>query len=357
VQLHGFHHLSHVCLFRSWFGSHEVRISSKVDNDAIIRFNNAMVEQISFDRLTGLIAFARAGSLGSYTAAARALSVSPSAVSKSIQRLERQLGVSLFTRTTRSLTLTAEGRDLHERALRLLRDAEEIEQAARAARAEPSGTLRIAASLPIGLHVIAPALAHFRNLHPKVTIDLRLSDHMVDLIEEGFDLAVRIGDLPDSRLLSRLLSPHRLCCYASPEYLATHGTPDHPDELVGHETVSLRYQSTGQVFRWPFRIGDRDIEIVPSSGIVVDASEAVLAAIAAGAGIGMATSFMAGPWVRRGALIPVLSDYAVDRHNITALWPESRRSNPAVRAFLDTLIAFNRAKEPSPEAGFGTASH
>ncbi|MBW8789272.1 MAG: LysR family transcriptional regulator [Rhizobium leguminosarum] len=297
-----------------------------------------MKEQMGLERLAGLIAFAKAGSLGSYTAAARSLSISPSAISKSVQRLEQHLGVSLFMRTTRSLTLTAEGRDLHERALRLLRDAEEIEQVAKTARAEPSGTLRIAASLPIGLHVIAPALAAFRKLHPKVTIDLRLSDQMVDLIEEGIDLAVRIGELGDSRLLSRRLSPHRLCCYASPEYLATRGTPEHPDDLEGHETVNMRYQSTGQLFRWPFRIGEREIEIVPSSGIVVDASEAVIAAIAAGAGVGMGTSFTAAPWIKRGELTPVLSEFAVDRHNITAVWPESRRTNPSVRAFLNMLI-------------------
>lgn len=208
-----------------------------------------MTELIGLDRLTGLIAFAKAGSLGSYTAAARSLSISPSAVSKSVQRLEQRLGVSLFTRTTRSLTLTAEGRELHERALRLLQDAEEIEQVAKAARAAPSGNLRIAASLPIGLHVIAPALAEFRRLHPSVTIDLRLSDQMIDLIAEGIDVAIRIGELDDSRLLSRRLSPHRLCCYASPEYLSEHGTPKHPDELVDHETVNLRYKSTGQLFR------------------------------------------------------------------------------------------------------------
>lgn len=297
-----------------------------------------MTEQIGIQRLAGLIAFARAGSLGSYTAAARSLAISPSAVSKSIQRLERQLGVSLFTRTTRSLALTNEGRDLHERTLRLLRDAEEIGQAAKAARAEPAGTLRIAASLPIGLHVIAPALPGFRKLHPKVSVELRLSDQRIDLIEEGIDLAVRIGDLPDSRLLSRRLSPHRLCCYASPDYLDTKGTPKHPDDLSAHDTVNLRYQSTGLMFRWPFRIGDREIEIVPSSAIIIDASEAVIASIAVGAGIGMATSFMAEPWIKRGDLVPVLSEFAVERHNITAVWPESRRTNPAVRAFLDMLV-------------------
>lgn len=296
-----------------------------------------MKEQIALERLTGLIAFARAASLGSYTAAARSLSISPSAVSKSVQRLELHLGVPLFTRTTRSLTLTAEGRDLHERALRLLRDAEEIEQVAKAARSQPSGTLRIAASLPIGLHMIAPMLPRFRERYPQVTIDLRLSDQLADIIEGGIDLAVRIGDLADSRLLSRRLSPHRLCCYASPSYLAARGTPAHPEDLDRHETVNLRYQSTGQAFRWPFRIGSREIELVPNSGIIVDASDAVIATLVAGGGIGVATSFMAAPWVERGALVPILSDFAVDRQNITALWPESRRSNPAVRAFLNVL--------------------
>ncbi|PWC76909.1 LysR family transcriptional regulator [Azospirillum sp. TSH64] len=296
-----------------------------------------MKEQIILESLTGLIAFARAGTLGSFTAAARSLSVSPSAVSKSVQRLEQRLGVSLFTRTTRSLTLTAEGRDLHEHALRLLRDAEEIEQAAKAARSEPSGTLRVAASLPIGVHVIAPALPGFRRLHPKVSVDLRLNDRMVDLIEEGIDVAVRIGELADSRLLSRRLASHRLCCFASPAYLAARGTPVHPDGLDGHDTVSLRFQSTGQTLRWPFRIGERLVEVVPPSGIVVDVSDALVAALAAGGGIGIAATFIAAPYVARGGLIPVLSDFAVERHTITALWPESRRTNPAVRAFLDHL--------------------
>ncbi|MFJ5535828.1 LysR family transcriptional regulator [Vreelandella titanicae] len=290
------------------------------------------------ERLTGLIAFARAGSLGSYTAAARSLSVSPSAISKSIQRLERHFGVSLFTRTTRSLSFTAEGRDLHGRVLELLRQAEEIEQVVKSARSEPAGTLRIAASLPLGLHLIAPAITDFRTRYPKVTIDLRLSDHIVGMVEESIDLAVRIGDLADSSLLSRRLSPYRLSCYASPDYLARYGAPEHPDELVGHETINLRYQSTGQMFRWPFRIGEKEIEIVPSSPVIVDSSEAVIAAMATGAGIGMAASFMAAQRVRREELVPILPDFDVERHNIIALWPQSRSTNPAVRAFIDMLI-------------------
>jgi len=312
-------------------------VAAKVDNRLVRRLSNAMAEHIVLDRLTGIIAFARAGSLGSYTAAARSLAISPSAVSKSIQRLERHLGVSLFTRTTRSLSFTPEGRDLHERALRLLREAEDIEQTVMTARSEPSGTLRVAASLPIGLHLIAPALPAFRRLHPNVAIDLRLGDRMVDIIEEGIDIAVRIGDLADTRLLSRKLAPHRLGCYASPAYLADRGIPTHPDDLEKHDTVNLRYQSTGQAFRWPFRIGDREIEILPDAGVIADASDAVLTVLAAGGGIGIGTSFMAAPYVKRGELVAVLSAFAVERNNVTVLWPASRRANPAVRAFLTML--------------------
>lgn len=308
-----------------------------VDNYVGRRFCYSMKEQIGLERLTGLIAFARAGSMGSYTAAARSLSISPSAVSKSVQRLEQHLGISLFTRTTRSLALTPEGRALHERALKLLRDAEEIEQFAMTARSEPAGTLRIATSLPLGLHLIAPALPAFRKRYPKVMVDLRLSDAFVDLIEQGIDVAVRIGDLPDTQLMSRRLSSHRLCAFAAPDYLASRGTPKHPNDLVGHDTVGLRYQSSGQTFRWPFLVGGREIEILPPSGIVVDASEAVVAALAAGGGIGISATFIAAPYVARGELVPILSDFAVERHNITAIWPKSRRANPAVRAFLRQL--------------------
>lgn len=295
------------------------------------------MEQIALERLTGLIAFARAGSLGSYSAAARALSVSPSAVSKSVRRLEEQLGVALFTRTTRSLTLTTEGRDLHQRALRLIEAAEDIEQTATSLRGAPSGRLRIAAPLPIGIHVVAPALAEFRRRYPEVTIDLRLSDQFVDMVAQGIDVAVRIGDLSDSRLLSRKLSTQTLCCFASPEYLAARGRPENLADLGGHDTVALRFQSSGQLLRWPFRQRAGVTEIVPEAAITVDASDALVAALLGGAGIGMTSTLLAQPHVERGTLIPVLESFAVERSAITVVWPESRSSNPAVRAFLDFL--------------------
>ncbi|WP_426426094.1 LysR family transcriptional regulator [Bradyrhizobium genosp. A] len=295
------------------------------------------MEQISLDRLTGLIAFARAGSLGSYTAAARALGVSPSAVSKSVQRLEQHLGLRLFSRTTRSLTLTSEGRDLHERALRLLREADAIEQAAVAARSEPAGALRIAAPLPIGVHILSPALPRFRERYPKLMIDLRLGDRLVDLIEEGIDVAIRVGDLADTRLISRQLAPHRICAFASPDYLARRGAPAHPDELINHDCVNFRFQSSGQAFGWPFLVGDRLLEIVPDAAIITDLSDAVATIIASGGGIGVTPTYVAAPYVRRNELVPVLRNFAVPRTNITALWPESRRGNPNVKAFIEFL--------------------
>lgn len=303
-----------------------------------------MTEQLGLDRLAGLLAFARAGSLGSYTSAARSLSISPSAVSKSIQRLEQHLGVRLFSRTTRSLSLTPEGRDLHERAVRLLRDAEEFEQAAAAGRAEPAGMLKITAPLPVGVNLLAPALPRFRERYPKLTVDLRLTDGLVDIVEESIDVAIRVGDLVDSRLIALSLAPHRVCAFASPAYLARRGTPLHPDELIEHDCVNFRYQSSGQPLRWPFRVGDRLLEIIPQAGIVVDHSEAVASILAAGGGIGVSPTYVAAPYVARGELVPVLARFAVDHFAITALWPESRRGNPNVKAFA----AFLRELFPSP---------
>lgn len=304
---------------------------------ASLRFNSAIMEQIGLERLTGLIAFARAASLGSYTAAARALSVSPSAVSKSVQRLEQHFGLRLFSRTTRSLTLTPEGRDLLERAQRLLREAEDIAQAVVAARAEPAGTLKITAPLPVGVHIVAPALPRFRDQYPKVKVDLRLGDQYVDLIEQGVDIAIRVGDPGDSRLIPRYLAPHRISAFASPDYLCRRGTPKHPEELVEHDCVNFRYQSTGQEARWPFRVGERLLEIAPNAGITIDTSDGVAATLVAGGGIGISATYIAAPYVVRGELVPVMYDFAYDHFPLTALWQESRRGNPNVKAFVGFL--------------------
>ncbi|MDR5856225.1 LysR family transcriptional regulator [Caballeronia sp. LZ062] len=295
------------------------------------------MEQIAIERLTGLIAFARAASLGSYTAAARSLSVSPSAISKSIQRLEQHFGLRLFSRTTRSLTLTPEGRDLLERTQRLLREAEGIEQGVAAARAEPAGTLKVTAPLPVGVNILAPALPAFRRQHPRVTVDVRLSDRYVDLVEEGVDVAIRVGDPGDTRLIARRLAPHRICAFASPGYVQERGVPQHPNDLLQHECVNFRYQSTGQEAAWPFSVGGKLVEFTPASALIIDVSDAIAATLAAGAGIGISTTYIAAPYVRRRELVPVLHEFAYDRFHLHAVWPESRRSNPAVKAFVGFL--------------------
>jgi DNA-binding transcriptional LysR family regulator len=296
------------------------------------------MEQFTLDSLSGLIAFARSASLGSYTAAARALGVSPSAVSKSVQRLEQRLQLRLFSRTTRSLALTSEGRDLYEHALRLLTAAQTIEQAAVAARSEPAGTLRLAAPLPIGVHLIAPALPRFRERYPQLSVDLRLSDRFVDLIDEGIDVAIRVGELADSRLIAKRLAVQAPCAFASPEYLARRGVPRHPDDLATHECVNFRFESSGQAFRWSFADGDRIIERMPQGGVTADVSDAVAAVVAAGGGIGISPSYVVAPYLRRGEVVPVLREFLRPRSHINALWPESRRSSPNVKAFVSFLV-------------------
>ena len=296
-----------------------------------------MAEPPALERLTGLIAFSRAAAMGSYTTAARSLGISPSAVSKSVQRLERRLGVALFSRTTRSLSLTAEGSALYTKALTLQSAIDDIEQTVRRVRNEPTGVLKVAAPLPLGGHVLSPALPRFRARYPRLLLDVRLSDERVDLIEEGIDVAVRIGDAKDSRLISRRLGVHRLCAYASPAYLAQRGTPRHPDDLEDHDCVTFRYRSTGQLLKWPFMVGGRVVHRTPSSGIILDASDGVCAALVAGGGIGVSASYIAEPHVARGQLVPILEDFAVDRFPIRALWPQSRRTSPSVRAFVAFL--------------------
>ncbi|USX25916.1 LysR family transcriptional regulator [Oxalobacteraceae bacterium OTU3CINTB1] len=297
-----------------------------------------MSAKIGLESLTGLIAFARTASLGSYTAAARSLGVSPSAVSKSVLRLEEQLKLKLFVRTTRSLTLTPEGLDLQERTSRLLQEVEQIEQAAASARAEPSGLLRVTAPLPIGTHILAGALPRFRQRYPKVTIDLRMGDLYNDLVEEGIDVAIRVGAPGDSRMISRPLAPHRLCAFAAPSYLAQHGTPLAIDDLLEHECVNFRYQSSGQALRWPFQVGDRLVEMTPSAGIIIDTTDGVMAAVVAGGGIGISPTYAAASFVERGLLVPILPALAVERFTISAVWPESRRGSPNVKAFIEFLI-------------------
>ena len=295
------------------------------------------MEPTGLEGLTGIVAFARVASLGSFSAAARALAISPSAVSKSIRRLEQRLEVSLFARTTRSLTLTPIGQDLLVQALRLLKDAEEIEQTILATRWEPAGVLKITAPVSIGVHLLSPILPGFRKLYPRVRIDLCLSDRLSDIVEEGLDIAIRIADLRDSRLLCRTLAPNDLCLYASPAYLEQRSKPNHPDDLSLHDCVNIRFHSSGLLLKWKFQIGSSTCEVTPDPVVVLDSIDAMTAVLKAGGGVGMLPGFVAAPLVACDELVPVLTDFCVRRSPISVIWPESRKTNPNVRAFLDYL--------------------
>ena len=304
------------------------------------------MEQITIERLTGLIAFTRAASLGSFAAASRSLGISPSAVSKSIARLEKQMGLSLFTRTTRSLHLTQEGRVLYEKALQLLQEAENIQQAVISTRSRPSGLLRVTAPWPIAVHILAPALPAFHQRYPDIFVDVRISDSVSDMTAEGIDVALRVGSIPDSRLIARRLGPHRVCAFASPAYLARRGTPTHPDALKDHDCVNFRFQSSGQVFRWAFSMAGETEEYPVNAWMMADASEIVAGVVVAGGGIGFLPTYMSAQHVKNGALVPVLPAHAFDRAWITALWPESRRNSLNVRAFIAMLSEVFAAPTP-----------
>lgn len=197
--------------------------------------------------------------------------------------------------------------------------------------------LRITAPLSVGVHLIVPALPRFRELYPKITVDLRIGDRLVDIVEEGVDVAIRVGDQADSRLISRRLAPNRVCAFASPAYLAKKDMLRHPDDLAQHECVNFRFQDSSEALRWPFLVGERAMDVTPDAGIIIDVSDAVLAGLSAGGGIGISATYIAAPYVKRGELIPFLSEFMVDHYALTALWPESRRSNPNVKAFLAYL--------------------
>jgi DNA-binding transcriptional LysR family regulator len=223
--------------------------------------------------------------------------------------------------------------------VKLLRDVEELEQAAAATRSEPSGTLRVTASLPLGANIVAPVLSRFRELYPRVRIDLRLTDRLVDLVEESVDVAIRAGTSIDARMIALSLGAHTINAFASPDYLTRRGTPRVPSDIEGHDCVNFRSHRSGQPLKWPFRVCDSIIEIIPPAGIIVDFSDAVARMLAAGGGIGLSPNYVAAPYVARGELVPLLTDFVVERFRLVALWPESRRHNPNVKAFVTFLAA------------------
>lgn len=301
---------------------------------------------------------------GTFSAAARKLAVTPSSIARRIAALEEEIGVRLLNRTTRSMELTEAGRNYYVRAAQIVRDFDELNSEIVEAEATPRGVLRISASVALGANRIAAALPDFLAQHPDVTVDLLLSDHLVDLVEERVDLALRIApELPDSSLIARKMFPYRRIVCGSPAYLAARGAPATPADLVGHEGLSFLSEGRrgladagGQV--WRFSRGEEEYAIPVNGRLHSNSRAALIEAAANGFGLILAPVWQIERQVGAGELQPVLQDYEVALNEaqsfVHAVYPSNRFLAPKVRAFIDFMIA-RFGKELADRPAIGSA--
>jgi DNA-binding transcriptional LysR family regulator len=286
------------------------------------------------DSFSGLESFVRAADLLNFASAGRALGISASAVGKNVARLEQQLGLRLFHRTTRQVRLTEEGAMFHVRCRHILEELDDARAMMQASIAAPRGRLRI--SLPtIGYRFLLPVLPAFQARYPEIALDLDFNDRLVDVIEEGFDVVIRSGDLGDSRLVARRLGPFRFLLAASPAYLARHGTPQTPAELAHHACLRYQFVDSGRLEEWT-------VPGLPAqlpTTLACNNMEAMLGATVAGMGVAYMPDFLARDALARGDLLRVLDAHVTHLGQFSALWPSSRHLSPKVRAFVDHAAA------------------
>jgi len=289
--------------------------------------------------LQQFLAFAQTARRGSFAAAARDLGGSPSTLAKSVARLETMLGVKLFHRTTRQVSLTADGERLFYRCERVLAEFEDLRADAAGTRATPSGTLRVDLPIYYGRRFVMPLLARLMRAHPALTLEVRLQDGFADLVRDGIDLAVRMGELRDSTLVARRIDWQRLVMVASPAYLKAHGTPRKLEDLVGHRAVTFRMPSSGRSRPWQLRQGRRTVEMQPTQSVQVSDTEALGSAALLGMGLTQLPDYIVQDEVARGKLVLVLPDHQPAPMPISAVVPSGRLVPPRVRVLLDALDA------------------
>ncbi len=287
--------------------------------------------------LQALAAFTETARSGSFAAAARALGLSSSAVAKSVQRFERDVGLRLFHRTTRQVNLTADGRELFARSQRIIEELDALRTHAEGARGEPSGRLRLDVPTTLGKLEVVPLLAQLGARYPKLQFDVSFSDRYVDLVREGIDAAVRIGALADSTLSARPLGEQSLLLVASPHYLRRQGTPQRPGDLERGACLLFRNPSSGRLRPWQFREGRRPVELVPPPRCVFNDGEALVAAATAGMGIAQVPDNMARTALRRRALVEILAGYRPAPTPISLVFPSGRHVPPRLRVLIDLL--------------------
>jgi len=288
------------------------------------------------DQLAAIEAFVRVAESGSFSKAAERLQSSKSAVSRQVSALETELGARLLHRTTRALTLTEAGRSYFERAARILADLAEANASVGQLQAAPRGRLRVSAPMSFGFLHLAPAVPEFLDRYPDVELDMIMNDRFVDLVDEGFDMAVRIGTLADSSLVARRLAPMRRTVCASTAYLDKHGTPASPDDLKTHEC--LCYSNVGMAQEWRFvRPDGRPWPVEVRGRLHANNGDALRAAALRGFGLAVLPSFLVGRDFQSGALVSVLEEFLSQDSAVHAVYPHARHLSPKVRAFVDFL--------------------
>jgi len=273
----------------------------------------------------------------SFSSAARALKLTPSAVSKLIGRLEDRLGARLLNRTTRRLSMTEEGHAFYQRCVPILSAIDEAEMAVTELHAEPRGLLKVNASTAFGQFHIQPLIPKFLERHPDLRIQLTLSDSLVNLVEEEVDVAIRIADMPDSTLIAKKLSAVHRTVAAAPSYIEKFGIPKSPEDLKNHNCLTLSFETS--LNQWEFKGSDGPQRIRVRGSFETNNAAALYEAGLAGLGLFRAANFVVGSDFKEGRLIPVLEDYEmINQVNIYAVYPHSKHLSPKVRAFVDLMI-------------------
>ena len=289
------------------------------------------------DRMTGLSVFAKVVEGSSFAAAARHFGLSPAMVSKHILALEERLGARLLNRTTRRVSPTEIGRVFYERATRILADIDDAEQEAGALQATPRGLLRVSGPLSFGTRQLGPAIADFLAACPAVEIDVTLSDRVADLVEEGFDLAIRIGRLADSSLIARRIAPCLVVACAAPAYLKKQGAPRVPADLAAHNCLGYSYAALRNEWRFTGPDGVQSVRV--AGRLNANNGDILRHAALGGEGIVLQPSFLVADDLAAGRLVPILPGYAPDELAIHAVYPHSRHLSVKVRSFVDFLVA------------------
>lgn len=287
---------------------------------------------LDLQQVNSFLAVVRAGS---FVGAAEAIGLSKAAISRHVAELESQLGVRLLHRTTRRLSLTDDGQRFHARAGELVEALQDLEAETASSGGEASGRLRINAPLTFGNLHLAPLWSRFLEANPKVSLDITLNDRVVDLVEEGYDLAVRITNLGNSQLVSRRLATTRMVVCASPDYLAAHGTPGQPQDLGDHRVLAYSYWTTGDDWTFAGPAGDITVRVQPC--IRTNSGDTCRIVALQGQGITMQPDFLVGPDLRDGTLVELLPEYRVLELGIHAVYPSRKHLPMKTRRLVDFL--------------------